>query len=953
MADLPTPAASPQSSDPSAPTDTPDPAVQPADPGPSPDVLINPVADNALEEDLCALLSLGLTLKDVERLWKATINPAELYDLGAHLLGDSARRVPIARKASIGLELARHSPQIIDLDVVTEALRSEMDEPPEHFRDPIMLTLMNDPVVLSSGHVFDRTTVFDGNNFRFQACPMTRKPIQMFAFPLVYLKAQLIDYKKKRLDSILAAVCAQLRINPSLVHVDHDSASALDEAHEAPRRTLRRLLAVASELLNGLGSSAAAAASTYQHCATTYFECCMQLTLADEYPPLLRNVADACNLCSAPKLHSLRNTLLGAMRETVARRWAAGAFERAAKLAIDGMSAALLDFEGACSWLHLLEDIAAPVALRAKADVEAWKELAPLVPCLPLLPSQMLCDDLASDAACSFWRVTIWLSAAIDKKDRAGTALVRCLLHGMLRAPAAAPAASESTEGLTSITVHGAGIAETNGTYRRSGMFQGAPRFIHEREQLWLIRYQLPSGTHWWYIADKDQLHVNDGDYYRVIANTSDLLTPPRTGWSLAQDGRPPIPLFTFETTERASSASIPAADASSTARAAAFSLITGTLRRLFRRAPDAAAPAAEPPPPHPPADAVVDAPASLTQLLADEFGEAAEALLASVRRLPAARVTHRLPHVSSSHNDHEQHRWAVIDLPEGWASTYARGVIEFMWKDQGWGNQKGHIWARVTGEIEHASVRISPHAAPHEWTQESLSLPAHWFDFSAGSARLELAYEVGAGGGHSLYLALGATLTLEPRLPELHVFDPAAAELEATASEGGELLIGDCLEVRDTHGLWSVARIVACIDDEQNGPLALVHFEGWSASSLMWLSRAFDLQHVRPLGELRGIGSLGAHTEASFRQIVRVAHEHILEGRVWTPTGGSAHQTYPFARSNTRLFVPVGRGAPLDVQLRAMQARVPFASCVQLAADTQLCAEVHRRFALHAARPT
>jgi len=182
--------------------------------------------------------------------------------------------------------------------------------------------------------------------------------------------------------------------------------------------------------------------------------------------------------------------------------------------------------------------------------------------------------------------------------------------------------------------------------------------------------------------------------------------------------------------------------------------------------------------------------------------------------------------------------------------------VIEFMWKDQGWGNQKGHIWARVTGEIEHASVRISPHAAPHEWTQESLSLPAHWFDFSAGSARLELAYEVGAGGGHSLYLALGATLTLEPRLPELHVFDPAAAELEATASEGGELLIGDCLEVRDTHGLWSVARIVACIDDEQNGPLALVHFEGWSASWLMWLSRAFDLQHVRPLGELRGIGS-------------------------------------------------------------------------------------------------
>ena len=34
---------------------------------------------------------------------------------------------------------------------------------------------------------------------------------------------------------------------------------------------------------------------------------------------------------------------------------------------------------------------------------------------------------------------------------------------------------------------------------------------MHEAGQLWLIRYRLPSGALFWYIADKDQLNVNDG----------------------------------------------------------------------------------------------------------------------------------------------------------------------------------------------------------------------------------------------------------------------------------------------------------------------------------------------------------------------------------------------------------------------------------------------------------
>jgi hypothetical protein len=164
----------------------------------------------ALEEDLCALLSLGLQLSDVERLWRNNkeVSMAAVCAAGVRLLGQPG--LPIKRQVSVGLELAIRAPVGADLHILVEALRAELDEPPEHFRDPIMLTLMSDPIVISSGHVFDRSTIYDGGTFRFQACPMTRQPIEQRAFPLVFLKAQLIDFRLKRLDGILAAVREQM-----------------------------------------------------------------------------------------------------------------------------------------------------------------------------------------------------------------------------------------------------------------------------------------------------------------------------------------------------------------------------------------------------------------------------------------------------------------------------------------------------------------------------------------------------------------------------------------------------------------------------------------------------------------------------------------------------------------------------------------------------------------------
>ena len=95
------------------------------------------------------------------------------------------------------------------------------------------------------------------------------------------------------------------------------------------------------------------------------------------------------------------------------------------------------------------------------------------------------------------------------------------------------------------------------------------------------------------------------------------------------------------------------------------------------------------------------------------------------------------------------------------------------------------------------------------------------------------------------------------------------------------QLHLGDCLEVQDTHGLWAVARVVGCIEEAALGPLALVHFEGWSTSWLMWLSRTHDAARVRPLSRvgIDGTGSRGPHDATSLREIVAEARRRIVSG--------------------------------------------------------------------------
>ena len=63
----------------------------------------------SLDEDLSALLSLGLQLSDVERLWSQNkeVDMSDVYAAGTRLLGQTG--TPVKRQVTVGLEIAKRS----------------------------------------------------------------------------------------------------------------------------------------------------------------------------------------------------------------------------------------------------------------------------------------------------------------------------------------------------------------------------------------------------------------------------------------------------------------------------------------------------------------------------------------------------------------------------------------------------------------------------------------------------------------------------------------------------------------------------------------------------------------------------------------------------------------------------------------------------------------------------
>mmetsp|Transcript_3707 Transcript_3707/g.12360 ORF Transcript_3707/g.12360 Transcript_3707/m.12360 type:complete len:255 (+) Transcript_3707:101-865(+) len=159
---------------------------------------------------------------------------------------------------------------------------------------------------------------------------------------------------------------------------------------------------------------------------------------------------------------------------------------------------------------------------------------------------------------------------------------------------------------------------------------------------------------------------------------------------------------------------------------------------------------------------------------------------------------------------------------------------------------------------------------------------------------------------------------------------------------------VGDCLEIVDTYGILSVARVLARLESPSAGPLLLVHFEGWSERWQVWVHRLHDRARIMPLSmEMRGVGSRGTHTEESFEATLKEVQGRLLQGRsAWPAPSGSTHrhggwpQPYKMPAS-----AEVG-AAPSDFVAEiqdpnawlSLQLQIPFLPCSQLAPDRYRC---------------
>ena len=149
----------------------------------------------AVHHDIASLLRIGAPMSQVEALYGADATrevARELFAeegdvaLGAELIGRSTS----VRVAHLG-----------DGAFVAALLAALDEDPPEEFMDQVMLCRLVDPVVLSSGHVVDRSTALDdGGSLRFTYCPFSREELRPLVYPVVGLHKRLTAWKLERLD---------------------------------------------------------------------------------------------------------------------------------------------------------------------------------------------------------------------------------------------------------------------------------------------------------------------------------------------------------------------------------------------------------------------------------------------------------------------------------------------------------------------------------------------------------------------------------------------------------------------------------------------------------------------------------------------------------------------------------------------------------------------------------
>lgn len=171
---------------------------------------------SAATGDVRALLRCGVPLERLLAIRPHGLSPAQIHELAKAWLASPDAEQCSHSLGVAGAVLGRSVSALKDPDVSGKILES-LAAAPDELLDPLFYNLMQDPVVLSSGIVVDRSTALDANgNLNFSHCPFTRQALDPKVYPHLLLKDRLNEFAKIRLEQLFTL------IETSLAHKQED-----------------------------------------------------------------------------------------------------------------------------------------------------------------------------------------------------------------------------------------------------------------------------------------------------------------------------------------------------------------------------------------------------------------------------------------------------------------------------------------------------------------------------------------------------------------------------------------------------------------------------------------------------------------------------------------------------------------------------------------------------------
>jgi hypothetical protein len=166
------------------------------------------------------LLASGLDLSRIIEIFHDNVCEEDVITVARRLIVKETDENDDSKRSNylcdLGTSIIHRSPSdvLVDSAFISHHIENLAQDAPQDFFDPIFSNLMNDPVVLSSGFIVDRSTAIEhgSGELKFQTCPWSRQPLSEKVYPLVSLKNQLQEFKLKRITAMMDTASNLLEI---------------------------------------------------------------------------------------------------------------------------------------------------------------------------------------------------------------------------------------------------------------------------------------------------------------------------------------------------------------------------------------------------------------------------------------------------------------------------------------------------------------------------------------------------------------------------------------------------------------------------------------------------------------------------------------------------------------------------------------------------------------------